>query len=122
MNKFIGAGTLPRSGTLSGNEKKVLRLTLATRLPQSGKSGDTRMAYVPCIVFKPSEHTVTLLTGNTEGLVIGLEGRVTTSKFETRNGETRYSTEVIVDERTIERLDLQSGILTGGDRKEGLTG
>jgi single-strand DNA-binding protein len=107
MNKFIGVGTLPRSGTLNGSEGKVLRFTLATRLPRIGKDSKARMAYVPCVVFKPSESAVCLLTGDVQGVLIGLEGRVNTSKFETREGQTKYSTEVIVDERSIEVLKLE---------------
>lgn len=106
MNKFIGVGTLPRSGTLSGNEKKVLRFTLATRLPGSGKDAKERRAYVPCVLFKPSEVNVALLTGKPKGIRIVLEGRVSTSKFETRDGQTRYSTDVVVDERSIEVIEL----------------
>lgn len=108
MNKFIGVGTLPRSGTLNGNEKKVLRFTLATKLPRSGKDNKTRTAYVPCVVFKPSDIAVSLLTGDTKGLLIGLEGRVNTSKFETKDGQTKYSTEVVADERSLQLLDLGS--------------
>ncbi len=106
MNRFIGVGTLPRSGTLNGTEKKVLRFTLATQLGQSGKDKKPRRAFVPCVVFKPSEATIGLLTGDPQGVLIGLEGRVNTSKFETREGQTKYSTEVIVDERSIQLLEL----------------
>lgn len=120
MNKFIGVGTLPRSGTLNGNEKKVLRFTLATRTGHGGKGKKSHQAFVPCVIFKPSETSVCLLTGDPRGVLIGLEGRVNTSKFETRDGQTKYSTEVIVDERSLELLDLQA-IATpsgGGDKEE----
>ncbi len=100
---------MPRSGTLNGTEKKVLRFTLATKLPRAGKDQKSRTAYVPCVVFKPSEIAISLLTGDTKGLLIGLEGRVNTSKYETRDGQTKYSTEVIVDDRSLQLLDLQAG-------------
>jgi single-strand DNA-binding protein len=115
MNKFIGVGTLPRSGTLNGNEKKVLRFTLATKTSHGGKDKKPRQAFVPCVVFKPSEPSICLLTGDPKGILIGLEGRVNTSKFETRDGQTKYSTEVIVDERSLELLDLQASLETSDD-------
>ena len=120
MNKFIGVGTLPRSGTVNGNEKKVLRFTLATKLGHSGKDKKPRNAFVPCVVFSPSEPAISLLTGDPLGVLIGLEGRVNTSKFETKEGQTKYSTEVIVDERSLQLLDLQpvSGPSGGGKGSE----
>ena len=117
---------MPRSGTLNGTEKRVLRFTLATRLPRTGKDGKSRMAFVPCVVFKPSEAIVATLTGNTKGMLIGLEGRVSTSKYETRDKQTRYSTDVVVDERNIEVLEMDgSGVVHEdyemgfGSRQEG---
>lgn len=101
MNKFIGVGTLPRCGTLNGNEKKVLHFTLATRLPPWSKDNKPRTAFVPCVVFKPSQATIALITGVPKGVLLGIEGHVNTSKFETKDGQTRYQTEVIVNERTL---------------------
>jgi single-strand DNA-binding protein len=115
MNKFIGVGTLPRCGTLNGTEKKVLRFTLATKVGHNGKEKKPRLAFVPCVIFKPSEPAICLLTADPKGLLIGLEGRVNTSKFEARDGQTKYSTEVIVDERSLELLDLQASIEPSDD-------
>jgi single-strand DNA-binding protein len=115
MNKFIGVGTLPRSGTLNGNEKKVLRFTLATKNGHGGKDKKPHKAFVPCVVFRPSEPAISLLTGDPKGVLIGLEGRVNTSKFETKDGQTKYSTEVIVDERSLEVLELQGIVEASGD-------
>ncbi|MEI6150259.1 MAG: single-stranded DNA-binding protein [bacterium] len=115
MNKFIGVGTLPRSGTLNGNEKKVLRFTLATKNGHGGKDKKSYKAFVPCVVFRPSEPAISLLTGDPKGVLIGLEGRVNTSKFETKDGQTKYSTEVIVDERSLEVLELQGIVEASGD-------
>jgi single-strand DNA-binding protein len=115
MNKFIGVGTLPRSGTLNGNEKKVLKFTLATKNGHGGKDKKPQKAFVPCVVFRPSEPAISLLTGDPKGVLIGLEGRVNTSKFETKDGQTKYSTEVIVDERSLEVLELQGIVEASGD-------
>ena len=107
MNRFIGAGTLPRAATLNGGEKKVLRFTLRTCLGYNSKTEKERLAFVPCVVFKPSQTLVEMLTEHFNGMVIGMEGRVNTSKFETKDGQTKYSTEVIVDQGSIEPLDMR---------------
>jgi len=115
MNKFMGIGTLPRDGKLNGKDKNVLRFTLATPLGKNKKTKKERWAYVPCVVFRPSESTATLLTQNTKGIQIGLQGRVNTSKFESK-GQTKYATDVIVDENTIKVVedDAISGNATEG--------
>jgi len=106
MNKFVGVGTLPRNGIVNGSDKKVLRFTLATLVGHNKKTKKDLWSYVPCVVFKPSEATVSLLTENTKGVMIGLEGRVNTSKFETKDHTTKYSTEVIVDQGSIRLLQV----------------
>ena len=109
MNKFTGSGTLPRNAVIIGSEKKVLRFTLATHLGRNKKTKRELWAYVPCVVFNPAESTTRLLTENTKGVVIELEGRVNTSKFEAQ-GVTKYSTEVVVDQGSLRILTAQAGV------------
>ena len=106
---------MPRSGTVNGTEKKVLRFTLATKNGHNRKDKKPRQAFVPCVVFNPCEAAINLLTGNPSGSLIGVEGRVNTSKFETKDGQTKYSTEVIVDERSIEVLEPTASGEASGD-------
>lgn len=116
MNKFIGVGTLPRNGIVNGSDKKVLRFTLATMVGHNKKTKKDFWSYVPCVVFKPSEATVSLLTEETKGVMIGLEGRVNTSKFEAKDHTTKYSTEVVVDERSIRLLQVHVGTETAKEK------
>lgn len=108
MNKFVGVGGLPRVAVLNGSERKVLRFTLATRVGFNKKTKRDLWSFVPCVVFKPSEATVRVLTANVKGLLISLEGRVNTSKFESK-GVTKYSTEVVVDQGSIRLLQIEVG-------------
>ena len=107
MNRFTGVGTLPRAAIVCGGETKVLRFTLRTVLGYNAKTQKDRLAFVPCVVFKPTPGLVQMLTQHFNGMVIGLEGRVNTSKFETKDGQTKYSTEVIVHQGSIQPLDLR---------------
>ena len=115
MNRFMGIGTLPRDGRLNGKEQNVLHFTLTTPLGKNRKTKKERWAFVPCVVFSPSKETVRLLTENTKNLQIGLQGKVSTSRFESK-GQTKYSTDVIVDESTIKVVeeDGTSGSATKG--------
>ena len=105
MNKFEGIGTLPRDGVLNGTEKKVLRFTLATVIGRSKKTNKDRLAFVPCVVFNPAEVIVNMLAENTKGKLISLEGLVNTSKFKGKDGQTKYSTEVVVNQPSIRSFD-----------------
>ena len=116
MNKFIGVGSLARDGKLNGGEKNVLRFTLVTLVGYSRKTEKEMWAFVPCVVFKPREETVNLLTEHTQGLLISLEGRVKSSKFESQ-GQTKYSTDVIVDENSIQVAQIWTGIGHAADEK-----
>jgi len=108
---------LPRNAILNGNEKKVLRFTLATRYGTNKKTRKDFWAYVPCVIFRPSENTRNLLMENSKGLLIGLEGRVNTSKFESK-GITKYSTEVIADERSLRILEVLVGPETANGKEQ----
>lgn len=115
MNRFVGVGRLPRNAMLAGSEKQVLRFTLATPNGQ-GRKGPYS-AYVPCVVFKPSPELASLLAEKGKGMVLALEGRVNTSRFESK-GQTRYSTEVIVDERSIRLMEEYTSVGYGNRDQE----
>lgn len=116
MNKFIGVGTLSRAGIVNGSENKVLRFTLTTLVGYNKKTKKNLWSFVPCVVFKPSESIVDLLTRKAEGVMIGLEGRVNTSKFETKDHTIKYATEVIVEERNIQILQVTVGPATSKEK------
>lgn len=105
MNKFLGIGVLTRDGILKGKDKNVLRFTLATPLGKNRKTKKERFAFVPCVIFRPASETKRLLCENAKGIQIGLQGRVNTSKYETKDGQTKYATDVIVDENTIKVVE-----------------
>lgn len=96
MNRFIGSGTLPRAAKVNGTEKKAVKFTLAACYGHNPTTKRDLIAYVPCVVFEPAPDIEKLLTQDWRGTFFEVEGHVTTSKFEA-NGETKYSTEVVVN-------------------------
>lgn len=101
MNRWTGVGTLPRAAVLSGNNKKVLKFTLCTILGFNNKTRKARRAYVPCAVFGPNKSLIQMLTEHHNGMLISAEGRIGTSKYQTQDGQTRYTTQVVVDPASI---------------------
>jgi single-stranded DNA-binding protein len=96
MNRFMGSGTLPRAAKVNGGEKKVVKFTLAACYGRNAQTQRDLISYVPCVVFEPAPEIEKLLAQDWKGTFFEVEGHVTTSKFE-QNGETKYSTEVIVN-------------------------
>ena len=94
---------MARNAVLNGGEKKVLKFTLATNYGMNAKTGKERVAFVPCVVFGSAEELAAALTENGKGVLVSVDGRVVTSKFES-NGQTKYSTEVAVDKNGIRVL------------------
>jgi single-stranded DNA-binding protein len=76
------------------NGDKILRFAIVAKHGYSKKKGETLTEYIPCCLFSPSEKVRALL--EKEGLFLELRGRISSSKYE-KDGETKYSTQVIVD-------------------------
>lgn len=115
MNRWTGVGTLPRAAVLSGKDKNVLKFTLCTVLGFNEKTKKERLAFVPCTVFRPGKALIQMLTEYHKGMVISIEGHIGTSKYQGRDGKTRYSTNVVVDPFSVNPVDLKQ---INTDRKE----
>jgi single-strand DNA-binding protein len=76
------------------NGESVLRFGIVAKHGYSRKKGQKLTEYIPCCLFNPSEKVRDLLSK--EGLFLELRGRISSSKYE-KDGETKYSTQVIVD-------------------------
>lgn len=95
MNNCNLSGRLFRNGIVRGSDPKVLSFVLETR--QTSNDGDRkeRIALVPCVIFNPTADVERTLTEESKGLIVELEGRLTSSSYDVK-GETRYNCEVIV--------------------------
>jgi len=100
MNTFVGSGRLTRNAVINGTDTKAMKFTIAARYGYDQEKKEDRVEFVPCVLFNPSEKLQSLLTEEGKGMRIELQGRVATSKFEA-DGETRFSTEVVVDKRSL---------------------
>jgi len=102
MNLCALAGQLARKAVVHGTDRKVVRFTLETRSSREEGEKD-RINYVPCALFNPTPEAERLLVEGDKGLHVELEGRVTSSSYESK-GEKKYQTEVIVFNRSLTLL------------------
>ncbi len=100
MNVCALAGRLARNAVLKGTDNKVLLFTLATKCGYDETEQKERITHVPCVVFNPSPELEAALVNDGKGAYIELEGRVSTSSYES-NGERKFTTEVVVFNRSI---------------------
>ncbi len=99
MNKVILTGRLTRNPEIrvSGNEEgtTVARYTLAVDRRRK-KDGEQSAEFISCVVFgKGAEFVQKYLRKGTKVAVIG---RLSTGSYKNKDGNTIYTTDVIVDE------------------------
>lgn len=91
MNNFSGAGRITKDHdvrmTKSGTQ--VLNFTIAINRDKENTD------FINCVAFNKQAETMAQYTE--KGNLIGITGRLQTSTYEGKNGETRYKTEVLVN-------------------------
>ena len=101
MNKAIISGRLVKDAIVNGDQRKALRFTIASKYGYDSKQEKERIEFVPCVLFTPPNDKLGIfLVAEGKGVFVEFEGRVHTSHYEA-DGETKYSTEVVVDKRTL---------------------
>ena len=99
MNKIILIGRLTRDvemryGT-NNNNTAIARYTLAVNRPYK-QNGGQEADFLPCIAFgKTAEFAEKYLA---KGMRVAIEGRIQTGSYTNREGQTVYTTEVVVED------------------------
>ncbi len=89
-----------RDAIMSGSERRVMKFTIATKYGYDVKEKKERVEFVPCTMFNASDELAKILTTEGKGASVEFGGRVSTSSYES-NGEMKYKTEVVVNNRTL---------------------
>ena len=95
MNAVCLSGYLTRAVV---NGENHLCFTMVAKHGYNTKEGKDLKEFIPCVLFKPSKKVRDILSQ--ENLFVELRGRISSSKYE-KDGETKYSTKVIVDPKSI---------------------
>ena len=96
MNKFILKGNLTQEPTVrqSQNGGSVTRFTVACNRVNP-REGQPTADYFRCVAFGKSAELIAQYFHT--GTAILIEGRIAISSYKTQNGETAWSTDVIVE-------------------------
>lgn len=101
MNNVTLIGRLTADPKISDNGKKgknrevlCARYTLAVDRPWAKKKSEQTADFINCIVFgKGAEFVEEYLS---KGMKMGIMGRIQTSSYEDKEGNKKYSTDVVV--------------------------
>ncbi len=100
MNAVIVSGYT--TGKVVSGEK-TLRFSVVAKHGYSKNKEQNLVEFIPCCMFDPSDRMREIL--NQKGTFLELRGRISSSKYE-KDGETKYSTEVIVDNGSINLVKM----------------
>ncbi len=123
MNITILMGRLARNPELrytqSGEPMAVCRFTVAVNR-SFAKDGDIKADFINCVAFGKKGEVVNQYFH--KGSRIGVEGRLQVSQYKDKDGNNRYSTDVIVNEVEFIDTKAESGAAgTGINNQAGQT-
>ena len=102
VNKFLGIGNVGKIETrYMPNGEAVTNFSIAINENYKNKDGKKveKTEWVNCIAFKKLAEIMTEYVK--VGQSIFVEGKIQTRKWQTKEGQDRYSTEIIVNEMTM---------------------
>ena len=103
MNVFIGTGRLTRNAVVNGEERRVMTFTIAAKYGYDTEAEEDRVEFISCVMFNPPEKLQEYLAREGKGVLVEFRGRVANSSYE-KDGETKYSTEIVVSNRSFNIL------------------
>lgn len=95
MNKVILQGRLTADIELKGKDTKYTQFVLAVR-DGVDKDGEPRTQFIRCVAFGKGAELLGQFTG--KGSALCICGRLNNSSYEDEDGNTQWSTQVIVDD------------------------
>ena len=110
MNKFIGLGRIVRDPEVrysqGENSTAVARYTLAIDR-RFRKEGEQTADFISCVAFnKQAEFCEKYLR---QGTKIAIVGRIQTGSYKNRDGQTVYTTDIVVEEQEFAESKASQG-------------
>lgn len=96
INRVILVGRITKDPELKVTQSNIsfVRFTLAVNRQFADQSGERQADFIQCVVWRKQADNLAQYIR--KGALLGIEGRIQTSTYETENG-TRYSTDVVCD-------------------------
>ncbi|MDB8575575.1 single-stranded DNA-binding protein [Turicibacter sanguinis] len=97
INRVILVGRLTRNPELkyTANGIANLQFSLAVNRSYIGANGEKQADFISCMAWRGTAENMAKFLK--KGALIGIEGRIETSSYQTTDGSTRYSTYVVCD-------------------------
>ncbi|MTN46612.1 single-stranded DNA-binding protein [Turicibacter sanguinis] len=97
INRVILVGRLTRNPELkyTANGIANLKFSLAVNRTYTGANGERQADFINCMAWRGTAENMAKFLK--KGALIGIEGRMETSSYQTTDGSTRYSTYVVCD-------------------------
>ncbi|TFJ92277.1 single-stranded DNA-binding protein [Lentibacillus salicampi] len=97
LNRVVLVGRLTRDPDLryTPNGAAVANFTLAVNRPFSNQQGNRDADFINCVVWRRQAEN--LAQYMSKGSMVGVDGRVQTRTFETKEGRTAFVTEIVAD-------------------------
>ncbi|MTP79964.1 single-stranded DNA-binding protein [Turicibacter sanguinis] len=97
INRVILIGRLTRNPELkyTANGIANLQFSLAVNRSYTGANGEKQADFISCMAWRGTAENMAKFLK--KGALIGIEGRMETSSYQTTDGSTRYSTYVVCD-------------------------
>ena len=97
FNRVVLVGRLTRNPELkyTANGIANLKFSLAVNRTYTGANGERQADFINCMAWRGTAENMAKFLK--KGALIGIEGRMETSSYQTTDGSTRYSTYVVCD-------------------------
>ena len=97
INRVVLVGRLTRNPELKYTTSGIanLRFSLAVNRSFSGPNGERQADFINCVAWRGQAENMAKFLH--KGSLIGVEGRIETGSYQTQDGSTRYTTDVVCD-------------------------
>ena len=99
MNKFIGIGRLTKDPNVTYSQGAepmcIARYTLAVDRKGKKQEGQPTADFISCVAFKSNAEFAEKYLR--QGTKIAVEGRIQTGSYKNKDGQTVYTTDVVID-------------------------
>ncbi len=97
INRTVLVGRLTKDPELkyTGSNIAYVRFTMAVNRTFAGPNGEREADFISCIVWRKQAENMTRFVK--KGSLIGIEGRIQTGSYDDKDGNRRYTTDVVCD-------------------------
>ncbi|HLR02334.1 MAG TPA: single-stranded DNA-binding protein [Virgibacillus sp.] len=112
LNRVVLVGRLTKDPDLRYTQSgvAVANFTIAVNRPFSNQQGEREADFINCVVWRKAAEN--LANYMKKGSQVGVDGRIQTRTFETKDGRTAFVTEVVAD--SVQFLEPKNSQRQGG--------